>query len=219
MHALHGVDLWAVTWPLDPTTLRTLTNSSGETALPIFTARALLEEAAMRFGWQLPDGTLPARLTRIEELLRESEAAGVPLLIVDIASDHALELDEHDRKVLEQGPPRTSSRPPAGVPEAPEFGLANTLRPEEQGSESSRPPVMARPGPGNEAERDRPSSRPPVAVGGARFAAMGSAVPTGLRRALREVEQLADDVTLPVAQALLDPALLRCPGHTEAHVD
>ena len=50
--------MYAATWPGPSQMVRTLTNSDGETALPLFTGLDSLESTATRFGWRDPDGSL-----------------------------------------------------------------------------------------------------------------------------------------------------------------
>lgn len=108
--ALRGSEVLAATWPTDPELLRTLQNSSGVRALALFTDRRQLEDAALRFAWHDVEGQVPTRALHISEAIRFARRTGVTLVIVDIASDHALELDEGEMELVAAPP---SSRPPS----------------------------------------------------------------------------------------------------------
>ena len=112
VNVLRGADMYAATWPHDPAQLRTLLNSSGLRALSLFTDEAHLDEAALRFGWLGVDGRVPMRRLHISEAARFARQHAVPLVIVDITAEHALELDEGDLELL-AGPP---SHRPSSVP-------------------------------------------------------------------------------------------------------
>lgn len=125
--ALRGAEVWAATWPTDPATLRTLTNSQGVTALAIFTDERQLEDAALRYAWLGVDGRVPSKRLHISEAMRFARQHRAQLVVVDIAADHALELDEGEMELLSASP---SGRPPSftGV---------------QVRSHSSRPPPIA----------------------------------------------------------------------------
>lgn len=134
--ALRGSEVYASTWPTEPGTLRTLLNSSGVRALALFTDMRQLEEAALRYGWLGADGQVPARRIHLSEAIRFARQSRVALVIVDIASDHALELDQGEMELVAAPP---STRPPsyeglAKVTATPLHGAAEVKR------ASSRPP-------------------------------------------------------------------------------
>jgi len=108
--ALRGADVWAATWPNDPTLLRTLTNSERLTALPLFSDERELHEAALRYGWLTVDGQAPRRLLPLWEAMRAAKQQDAHMLVIDISSEHALELDEGDMELLSSAP---SQRPAA----------------------------------------------------------------------------------------------------------
>jgi hypothetical protein len=145
--ALRGAEMWAATWPTDPATLRTLTNSNGVTALAVFTDERQLEDAALRYAWLGVDGRVPSKKLHISEAIRFARQNRAQLVVVDIAADHALELDEGEMELVSAPP---SARPPT-------FTGLQTVK-----SQSSRPPALAP----SEVKRvsarpDRASSRPP----------------------------------------------------------
>jgi hypothetical protein len=108
---LRGAELWAATWPNDQVQLRTLTSSSGVSALPVFTDERELGDAALRYAWLAADGQTPRRQLPLWEALRLAKQQKVQLVVVDVASEHALELDEGDVDLLSAAP---SNRPPTG---------------------------------------------------------------------------------------------------------
>jgi hypothetical protein len=107
--ALRGTELWAATWPTDPALLRTLTNSDGVTALPLFTDERELQDAAGRYAWLSVDGQAPRCTVALWEAMRVAKQQKAQLLVIDIASEHALELDEGDIDLLSVA---HSSKPP-----------------------------------------------------------------------------------------------------------
>jgi hypothetical protein len=108
--ALRGIELWAATWPADPSQLRTLTNSNGVTALPLFSDERELADAALRYAWLAMDGHTPRRQLPLWEALRLAKRQKAQLVVIDIASEHALELDEGDVDLLSAAP--SSQKPP-----------------------------------------------------------------------------------------------------------
>jgi hypothetical protein len=117
--------------------LRTLTNSNGVTALAVFSDEAELEEAAIRYAWLGVDGHVPSKHLHISEVVRFAKQHRAQLLVVDIAADHALELDEGDMELLSAPP---STRPPSYL------GLAqiSASQPPMAGNMSTRPPSQQR---------------------------------------------------------------------------
>ncbi len=148
VHALRGSSVWAATWPTDPATLRTLTNSNGVTALAVFSDEDELEEAAIRYAWLGVDGHVPSKHLHMSEVVRFAKQHRAQLLVIDIAADHALELDEGDMELLSSLP---STRPPsyqgmaAVNPSRPPTSLSN--RPPSQQKlnavPSTRPPSQS----------------------------------------------------------------------------
>jgi len=130
--------VWAATWPTDPATLRTLTNSNGVTALAVFSDEKELEEAAIRYAWLGVDGRVPSKHLHISEVVRFAKQNRAQLVVVDIAADHALELDEGEMELVSALP---SARPPSYQGMAP----VTSSRPPSYQSiapvHSSRPPV------------------------------------------------------------------------------
>ncbi len=84
--------LWVPTWGEADPGFRTLLNSNGESALPLFTSRDTLEHAARRFGWSAPDGTVPARTVEGREGMQHALGRGLQFVVFDIAEEHAVEV-------------------------------------------------------------------------------------------------------------------------------
>ncbi|MFT3926362.1 MAG: SseB family protein [Myxococcales bacterium] len=108
--ALRGAELWAATWPTDPASLRALTNSQGITALCLFSSERQLEDAAARYAWIEHDGRVPSCLVSLPDALRYAKFTHASMLVVDIAADHVLELDQGEMELLSTLP---STRPPS----------------------------------------------------------------------------------------------------------
>jgi hypothetical protein len=106
---LRSAELWAATWPTDASFLRTLTNSNGVTALPLFSDERELHDAALRYAWLAQDGQTPRRAMPLWEAIRLAKRQKAQLVVIDFGSEHALELDEGDVDLLSAVP---SSRPP-----------------------------------------------------------------------------------------------------------
>ena len=83
--------LFAATWPTSPDKVRTLTNSDGEQAMPLFSGLDNLEAAARRFGWLNPDGSLSFREMPAREALQSAVAQAVHFVVLDIHAEYATE--------------------------------------------------------------------------------------------------------------------------------
>jgi len=143
--ALRGAEVYATTWPTDPSSLRTLLNSSGVRALALFTDERQLEEAAGRFAWLGIDGHVSKRRLHMSEAIRFARQQQVALVVVDITSDHTFELDEGEMELVGAPP---STRPPSYAGLAPV--LSSPGQAPDNGSEvkrvSTRPPALGTPG-------------------------------------------------------------------------
>jgi hypothetical protein len=139
--ALRGAEVYATTWPADPSSLRTLLNSSGVRALALFTDQRQLEDAAGRFAWLGVDGRVPSRRLHMSEAIRFARQQKVALVVVDITSDHTFELDEGEMELVGASP---STRPPSYEGLAPV--LSSPQQTPDNGSEvkrvSTRPPAQ-----------------------------------------------------------------------------
>lgn len=146
--ALRGAEVYAATWAGDPTQLRTLVGPEGDLALAVFTDERHLEEAALRLAWVGIDGAVPMRRLHLSEAIRFARAGSIPVVVVDVGSDHALALDQGDMELVSAPP---STRPGSYGALAP---VQSSMR-SDDGSSVTR--VSTRPPP----TRDRESSIPP----------------------------------------------------------
>jgi hypothetical protein len=89
--SLLAFKVMAVTWPGAAGALRTLTNSSGEQAMPLFTGMDALQASATRFGWANPDGSLSFRELPAREALRSALQNKVHFVVIDLGAEHATE--------------------------------------------------------------------------------------------------------------------------------
>jgi hypothetical protein len=171
--------VYAATWPGQNQAARTLTNSEGESALPLFTGLDVLEATATRFGWRNADGSLQFRELGAREALRHALARSVHFVVIDIGCEHSVEFAREELEPLLQlqsqrngtGPyagtgerqaaildavRRTSSKPPR----------ANAAPANSQGLSPAREAPFAEHHTGRDARQTRPS--PPMAAAAAR---------------------------------------------------
>jgi hypothetical protein len=115
--ALTQRTVFAATWAADPSSgLRTLTNSAGHSALPLFTTVPLLQAAARRYGWADQSGSVTHREVGAREALRHAVAHEVAFVILDIDSAHEIEIDRDEiGPLLTPQARRDSTGPYAGV--------------------------------------------------------------------------------------------------------
>src|SRR5262249_52377047 len=133
--ALWQRTVFAATWPSPNEAPRTLTNSHGESALPIFSGVDTLEIGANRFSWREPDGSLRFREMPAREALRYALARQVHFVVLDVGFEQAVEfaLEEFEPLVAQREPTlpgasasereaavrdavRRSNRPPGSLP-------------------------------------------------------------------------------------------------------
>jgi hypothetical protein len=100
----------APTWPNSPDAVRTLTNSDGEHAMPLFSALDTLQAAARRFGWAQPDGSLGLRELPAREALRSALEQGVHFVVLDIFAEHATEFSRDEITQVLLRVPETAGR-------------------------------------------------------------------------------------------------------------
>jgi hypothetical protein len=110
--ALSQRKVFAAMWPTAPDEVRTLTNSKGETAMPLFSGIDELKKAARRFGWFQPDGSLQQKELGARAALRQAVARSVQFVVVDIAADHAAEFAPAEIKPLLGAQPKRESTGP-----------------------------------------------------------------------------------------------------------
>ena len=91
---------------------RTLVNSDGVAALPIFTDRAELKSAAQRFGWLSPDGTVAQVEVGARQALSYARNHMLAFVVIDIAAAHSLELARDEFEPLLSPAARRESQGP-----------------------------------------------------------------------------------------------------------
>lgn len=84
--------LFVVPWPGGIEGYRTLVSSDGVAALPIFSDRGQLEEAARRYGWLAADGSAPAVEVGARAALNYAIKQNLSYVVLDIAAEHSLEV-------------------------------------------------------------------------------------------------------------------------------
>jgi hypothetical protein len=131
--------VFAATWPGQNQAVRTLTNSGGETAMPLFTGRDVLDETAARFGWLNPDGSLSFREMDARDALRHALGRGVHFVVIDIGSEHAVEFARDEIEPLLQLQNQQRGTGPFASAGEPQAAILDAVR------RSTRPPPMAAP--------------------------------------------------------------------------
>ena len=94
--ALSQRTLWVVPWGQGIDGYRTLINSSGLAALPMFTSIRELEEACQRFGWLDPSGQAPRTEVGARQSFTYARTNNLGFVVVDIASGHSLEIAQEE---------------------------------------------------------------------------------------------------------------------------
>lgn len=108
--------VFVVPWGAGAEGYRTLVNSQGVAALPVFTERDQLEAAARRYGWLAADGSAPAVEVGARQALHYARAQSLAFVVVDIAADHALEVSREELEpLISPAARRESSGPFAGA--------------------------------------------------------------------------------------------------------
>ncbi|MET0385313.1 MAG: SseB family protein [Polyangiales bacterium] len=107
--------VFVATWPGPNQAARTLTNSHGESALPLFTALDVLEGTATRFGWRNPDGSLQFRELGAREALRHAIARNVHFVVVDMGCEHSVEFAREELEPLLAQQPANPAGPQASA--------------------------------------------------------------------------------------------------------
>ena len=114
--ALSQRTVFVATWTPDGEDYRTLVNSNGQNALPIFTDQQELMVAAERFGWLDERGQIPHREVGARSALRHALSRGVGFVVVDIMAEYSLEAEQAEIQPLVASRNRSdSSGPFAGV--------------------------------------------------------------------------------------------------------
>ena len=94
--ALSQRTLWLVPWGEGIEGYRTLINSTGLAALPVFTSVRELEEACQRFGWLDPSGQSPHAEVGARQSFTYARTNNLGFVVVDIAGEHSLEIAQEE---------------------------------------------------------------------------------------------------------------------------
>jgi hypothetical protein len=104
------------TWMPTHDGFRTVINSEGQSALPVFTGLDELRRAAQRFSWMEPDGRVASQEIGARQALRYILSHDLSYVVVDIASAHAMEIERAEvEPLLESLSKRDSTGPFAAV--------------------------------------------------------------------------------------------------------
>ena len=153
--ALSQRTVFTVPWPDGIEGYRTLLNTEGLEALPIFTDRNELRKASRQFGWMLPNGTFDEVEIGAREAFHYTQIRSFAFVIVDIAAEHALEIGREElTPLLSPAARRESSGPFAGAGRI-TSSLMRAVRADESRRISSQPPAPSSSLP------PRPPSTPP----------------------------------------------------------
>ena len=117
LEALALRPVFLATWEPRAEGFRTLINADGEEALAVFSSENLLKRAASRFDWIEADGSIATHQSLGGDILRHAWTREYAFVVIDIGSDHSLEYEREELKLIlremeSTGPFRTS-RPPA----------------------------------------------------------------------------------------------------------
>lgn len=97
--ALAQRNVFVPTWFAGDGNFRTVFSSSGVSGLPVYITIPELEEMSRRFGWLMPDGKVCYR--EVPAMVAMSHALSQNLLVLlDMGSEHALELDTDELRPL-----------------------------------------------------------------------------------------------------------------------
>ena len=114
--ALTQRTVFVSTWGTGTEGYRTLTNSDGQSALPVFTDGKRADEAATRFGWRGADGLASLKEIGAREALRYAMAHELAYVVIDVGDPHALEMDRGEiEPLLTPEARRDGAGPYAGV--------------------------------------------------------------------------------------------------------
>lgn len=188
------------TWTPGGDDFRPLVSSDGQNALPLFSSEDQLMEAARRFGWLSPSGDVPFREIGSRAAFRHALAHQLSFVVVDIAAEHALEVERTEIEPLLQSQNRSDSSGafagvgrisemmlqkvrPSSIPAAPPTPAAVPTPPA-----ASLPSAASMPG----AETGRSSNLPPADLGG-----------TLLNRTLGSFDGEPSEVILEAARTVL----------------
>lgn len=98
--ALSQRTVFVATWAPLHDGFRTLVNSQRAEALPVFTDVEELMLAASRFGWLGKEGAVAHREIGAREAFQTCVDRDMPFLVLDVASEHALEVQREELEPL-----------------------------------------------------------------------------------------------------------------------
>jgi len=114
--ALSQRTVFVIPWPSGIEGWRTLVNREGVAALPMFTDRTELEEAARRYGWLDARGEAPFAEIGARAAFNYAMREHLSFVVVDVASLHALEIARAELEpLLTPAARRDSQGPYAGA--------------------------------------------------------------------------------------------------------
>jgi len=175
--ALSQRTVYVATWTDDGEDYRTLVNSNGQNALPIFTDQHELQTAAERFGWVDATGRVPHREVGARYALRHALSRGIGFVVVDIMADYSLEAGQAEIKPLVSARHRSdSSGPFAGVGRisssmmqavrvTPSGGIPRPMTPQDGMTPPGTPARSASP-PAQPEQKEPPAPAPDATFGG-----------------------------------------------------
>lgn len=161
--ALSQRTVFVATWTPGGDDFRTLVNSNGQNALPLFTDPEQLQLAGQRLGWVGPDGSVTHREVGARQAFTHLVSHSLGFLIVDIASEHSLEAERAEIEPLLSSRRTDSAGPFAAVGRISETML-QAVKPTPRPMEAVKPPTDLPPGAmegGLPAAGARPPSTPP----------------------------------------------------------
>jgi hypothetical protein len=108
--ALMQRTLFVPTWRIGDDGFRTVVNSSGVAAMPVWLDLAGIEEASRTFGWAMPDGRVPHKEVGARAALGHALANNL-LVVVELGGDPTMEIEADELRPLLAA--RATPTPPA----------------------------------------------------------------------------------------------------------
>ena len=176
--ALTQRTLFLVPWPNEADGYRTLVNSTGVAALPVFTDLTQLTEAANRYGWLDAQRTARSVEVGARAALSYATQHDLAFVVVDITAEHALEIAREEYEPLMSAHARRDSSGPYAARGRVSSTMMRAVKPTPPHTPAaqvgSAPGIVAPSGssPGIAAQPD--PSPPANAVGNAGSAAVGA---------------------------------------------
>jgi hypothetical protein len=161
--ALSQRTVLVATWMPTHDGFRTVINGDGQSALPVFTEYDELRRAARRFGWTL-DAGVDSQEIGAREALRYILSHDLSFVVVDIASEHAMEIERAEVEPLLSSMAKRDSRGPYAAVGRISSSMLEAVNPS-SGVSSSRPAAgMVRSGsvPNISSTRPPPGDSTPV---------------------------------------------------------